>query len=338
MNVPWTIYVHDGRVVAPATSVAKEGTRVQHEPVFIGSVLEQESAASAIENMLSLGMKTLDDQTVNKLLAQPKVIVSVAGIKKLDDARMWSIDRSNKGYSAYPIEKRKGEYLPNRDKAVFTELADVHQAATSLAQHLVQLSPTSLSKSNKRPTVKVQDAPAKDTSDPGQVVVKFANTLGSHANSLCDQELAAIESELGESLPSDYRYFVRFTNGWVQGTNQSDLNSRHVTGLSTFHGLAAWKQGGRQHQPQTLDEVRSVFQDPDAPRISLSLLAISADAFGNPICIGLKGKHRGKIYLCDHEDEPDPDDWDGSVEGAGNVTKIADSFEEFVSKLKFEKQ
>ena len=45
---------------------------------------------------------------------------------------------------------------------------------------------------------------------------------------------------------------------------------------------------------------------------------------GNAICLGLSGEHRGRVYFWDHENEPDPDEWDGEVETAGNLTQRHD--------------
>jgi hypothetical protein len=55
------------------------------------------------------------------------------------------------------------------------------------------------------------------------------------------------------------------------------------------------------------------------------------DPFGNAICLGVSGKHRGKVYFWDHEHEPDEEDWDGRVETAGNVKLLAASFTDFVA-------
>lgn len=32
-------------------------------------------------------------------------------------------------------------------------------------------------------------------------------------------------------------------------------------------------------------------------------MPIATDSFGNKLCIGVKGKHYGKIYFWDHENE-----------------------------------
>jgi hypothetical protein len=57
------------------------------------------------------------------------------------------------------------------------------------------------------------------------------------------------------------------------------------------------------------------------------------DSSGNAICLGLAGEARGQVYFWDQEREPDLDETDGTIEGAGNVSLIAHSFETFFSGL-----
>src|SRR5207244_4174346 len=54
----------------------------------------------------------------------------------------------------------------------------------------------------------------------------------------------------------------------------------------------------------------------------------------NAICLGVAGKHRWHVFFWDNEDESDPDEWDGEVETAGNVTLHANSFADFVAGLR----
>ena len=57
------------------------------------------------------------------------------------------------------------------------------------------------------------------------------------------------------------------------------------------------------------------------------------DPFGNAICLGVTGVHRGQVYFWDHENMPDPELWDGSVQTAGNLDLLANSFTDFVAGL-----
>lgn len=141
-------------------------------------------------------------------------------------------------------------------------------------------------------------------------------------------ELAAFENELGTDLPDDYRSFLMATNGgylggrlWFFGPtpdgNAADAGVHHLGGF-------------RKEWHFSLLEHRNCY----AGRIPEGLLWVADDPFGNAICIGLSEPHRGHIYFWDHEAEPDPEQWDGQVETAGNVTLLANSFSEFVTGLK----
>jgi tetratricopeptide (TPR) repeat protein len=68
-------------------------------------------------------------------------------------------------------------------------------------------------------------------------------------------------------------------------------------------------------------------------RIPAALIWINDDPFGDANCLGVAGEHRGRVYFWDHENEPD-EDWDGSVEMAGNLTLVANSFTEYVAGLR----
>ncbi len=86
--------------------------------------------------------------------------------------------------------------------------------------------------------------------------------------------------------------------------------------------------GFRSESYLSLPDIRRAY----AGRIPDALVWIHDDPFGNAICLGIAGEHHGRVYFWDHENEPD-DDWDGSVESAGNLTLISDSFTEYVAGL-----
>jgi hypothetical protein len=67
-------------------------------------------------------------------------------------------------------------------------------------------------------------------------------------------------------------------------------------------------------------------------RIPDDLLWIMRDPFGNVICLGVSGESRGKVYFWDHESELE-DEWNGSVESAGNIKLLANDFVAFVAHL-----
>ena len=139
--------------------------------------------------------------------------------------------------------------------------------------------------------------------------------------------LARFEAQIGHTLPDDYRRFLINCNGgyvggryWFHGKNP---DGREVE--AGVHHI-----GGFRDEPHfSLLWTRDCYSG----RIPNALIWIHDDPFGNAICLGVEGEHRGRVYFWDHENEPD-EDWDGSVEAASNVTLIANSFTEYVAGLR----
>lgn len=143
--------------------------------------------------------------------------------------------------------------------------------------------------------------------------------------------LAAFESVIGCRLPEDYRQFLIACNGgyvggslWYCGPtpdgDDADAGVHHVGGF-------------RVESYFSLTWSRDCYQGSEV-RIPLELLWIMDDPFGNAICIGLVGENRGRMFFWDHELELDPEDWDGSIGTAENITLLANSFTEFVDGLR----
>lgn len=141
------------------------------------------------------------------------------------------------------------------------------------------------------------------------------------------EELADYERAIGHRLPDDYRRFLVDCNGgfiggryWFQGKGPDgrdvEAGVHHIGGFrdESYFSLT-WHRGCSEG------------------RIPSALVWIHDDPFGNAICLGVAGEHRGRVYFWDHENEPD-EDWDGSVEAAGNLTLLADSFTEYVAGLR----
>jgi hypothetical protein len=159
---------------------------------------------------------------------------------------------------------------------------------------------------------------------------QFMTYLAKPGAPLSDAEIAAFEAEIGVRLPDDYRAFLQAVNGGALG------------GALLIHGATAdgdpfdtdiQHVGGLRPEPQLdLRNARSVYQDWVA-RIPRELIWIMDDSSGNAICLGLAGEARGRVYFWDQEREPDLDETDGTIEGAGNVSLIAHSFETFFSGL-----
>lgn len=140
-------------------------------------------------------------------------------------------------------------------------------------------------------------------------------------------DLTAFESDLGDSLPDEYRRFLVTCNGgylggrlWFTGPTpegrSADVGIHHIGGF-------------RDEYYYSLAEHRECYTG----RIPSALLWVMDDPFGNAICVGLTGPHRGRMYFWDHENEPG-DGWDGAVGSAGNLQLLADSFNSFVSGLR----
>lgn len=139
-------------------------------------------------------------------------------------------------------------------------------------------------------------------------------------------KLAQFESDIGHSLPEDYRYFLVNCNGgyvggryWYRGQNPAGLEVE-----AGVHHIG----GFRTESYFSLSGNRQAYEG----RIPYALVWIHDDPFGNAICLGIAGEHRGRVYFWDHENEPD-EYWDGSVESAGNLTLITNSFTEYVAGL-----
>lgn len=139
-------------------------------------------------------------------------------------------------------------------------------------------------------------------------------------------KLARFEADIGHALPEDYRYFLANCDGgyaasglWYRGRNPEGLEVD--AGVHCIGGL-------RSESGFSLPDMRRVYSE----RIPDALIWIHDDPFGNAICLGVVGEHCGRVYFWDHELEPG-EDWDGSVESAGNLTLLANSFTEYVAGL-----
>jgi hypothetical protein len=143
-------------------------------------------------------------------------------------------------------------------------------------------------------------------------------------------QLDGFEADLGVILPADYRNFLISCNGgyvggryWFMGPTPegkaADAGVHHIGGFrEESHFSLAW--------------ARDCYQGEEL-RIPRDLIWIMDDPFGNAICLGIRGEHRGRVYFWDHEREPDADEWNGEVQTAGNLQLLADSFTDFVAGL-----
>jgi hypothetical protein len=71
-----------------------------------------------------------------------------------------------------------------------------------------------------------------------------------------------------------------------------------------------------------------------------TIIPIASDGGGDQICLGVSGSERGQVYYWDHHNEWDEEDYEEDwgepmppEEKFSNLTLVAGSFEEFLSRL-----
>jgi hypothetical protein len=147
---------------------------------------------------------------------------------------------------------------------------------------------------------------------------------------VADEELNAIETALGVALPGDYREFFQKYGAWAFGALvQFQPIEGEIGPLSGFYGS---KIAGTNSLMRNVE----MYQG----RMPETIIPIADDGGGNQICLGVKGKERGKVYYWDHHNEWDEEDY---LEEHGkpmppevkfqNVHLIAESFEDFIRRL-----
>jgi SMI1-KNR4 cell-wall len=142
--------------------------------------------------------------------------------------------------------------------------------------------------------------------------------------------LERFEAKIGHQLPEDYRAFLIRCNGgygcgYIEYLEPTLEEQVAVACLNHVGGF-------REESYYSLESNHKVYQLHEV-RIPKELIWIADDPFGNAICLGISGVHRGKIFFWDHENEPNPEQWDGRVETAGNIELVASSFSEFMAGL-----
>src|SRR5258708_5675517 len=108
-------------------------------------------------------------------------------------------------------------------------------------------------------------------------------------------ELAEFENLIKNRLPDDYRYFLINCNGgyvggryWYRGVKPEGQEVE-----AGVHHIGGFRQESRFSLPWH----RQCYDG----RIPADLIWISDDPFGNAICLGIEGRHRGRIFFWDHE-------------------------------------
>lgn len=137
------------------------------------------------------------------------------------------------------------------------------------------------------------------------------------------EDITAFEARRKIVFPEDYRQFLLKSNGGRPIPDVFDVPGFEFRGgtVNAFYGL---HNGPYSRLEQAIEMY--------AGRIPADLIPIAAEDCGNIVCIGWKGKRRGKVYFWDHENELDEN-------GRGrtdyeNVYIVANSLGEFLDKLK----
>jgi hypothetical protein len=127
--------------------------------------------------------------------------------------------------------------------------------------------------------------------------------------------LARLESELGESLPDDYRLFLLAVNGGLLPRNSFAINGAPWTPTAVYAVF------GLDRCLDTSD-LRWNRQTFNRQCLSASLLPIACDPGGCPFCLVIKGPDCGSIVFID----------------LGDLDRryiVAASFSEFIAAIEF---
>jgi hypothetical protein len=137
-------------------------------------------------------------------------------------------------------------------------------------------------------------------------------------------DVSQLEHQLGISFPEDYKQFLIRYNG-----GRPDEGVFHISeeeGDSSFGFLYSVHRNSCRVN-EIIHNVKNYKN-----RIPNTMIPIGGDSFGNQILLGVFGEDRNKIYFWDHEKEG----IDGPEDIRDPLTKLADSFEDFINGLKAE--
>jgi cell wall assembly regulator SMI1 len=142
--------------------------------------------------------------------------------------------------------------------------------------------------------------------------VERSNQFGA----LDEMRLVRFEKEIGHRLPADYRAFLLAHNGGRP--NPSDFffpGERDA--FDTLHHTYGLHDGPDYFRLDIAYESHKEF-------IPTTLVPFADDPGGNAYCIGIAGKHSGKVYFWNHEMAWSPE----------GLRLLANSFTEFLQSLK----
>lgn len=335
-DATWSIYVHDGKVYIPAKVRTRDGATFTTGPIAIVDASDETAVAVAIMAEAARNMPVVPKPNLSspEHLNRPSV-KKAAGVKNYRGFSGWGlVKQGGKFYAVQLRVEADGANVPAITKEA--PHADAASAANQIAARIVQSQPSAQTtcvpakaKGKPKPakaatTARNEKPDVEPKPKRGELTIEQLAATATKAKRPTEAQIAAFEATLPAPLPPDYRRFLLLCNGEVDFDR---VRENADTVVSSFHTIT------RVKHLQTLESVRETMQDPDAPRISEEVLPIGNGVVGDSICIGLAGRHRGKIFLWDHENEPDPDEWDGTVKGSKNTEVIAASFTELVGKM-----
>ena len=163
---------------------------------------------------------------------------------------------------------------------------------------------------------------------------------------MTEEELDSIETALGVALPGDYRellltYGTASFGELVQFRLMKDEPVHPVKSLLGVP-ILRYEKGPLSHFYGSRTGNQSLAKSIEAykGRMPDTMIPIADDGAGNQICLGIKGKERGKVYYWDHHNEWYEQDYlDDYREPMPpevkfqNVYLIAESFEDFIRRL-----
>lgn len=143
-----------------------------------------------------------------------------------------------------------------------------------------------------------------------------------HANPPAPAErITELESQLGTSLPDDYRAFLtEHDGGLVDADNASAV--RAILDVASTDAVDSVWSNLATYDDASLNEGETWSDEVVALR---PLLPVANDRYGNDFCLSLRD---GSVWFIDHEREAE----DGVIEPI-EVSRSADSWSDFLASL-----
>ncbi|GHS98120.1 hypothetical protein AGMMS50296_5610 [Alphaproteobacteria bacterium] len=141
---------------------------------------------------------------------------------------------------------------------------------------------------------------------------------------LTEDILKAIESVFfrSSSLPKDFRNFLLAVNGGVP--NRQHIDFIEKDGFKNGEWIECVLGVTSREYSNLL-----LYNTNYSKRIPANMICITRNCGANLMLLSIVGKDRGNIYFWNHDTEAN----NGEIPNYDNLTLIANSFDEFLSKL-----